>query len=192
MDEALGLPTEEAVQIALRTQQIIAHETGITNTIDPLGGSYLIEHLTNEIENQAKEYIQKISDLGGALQAIEDGYIQREIQDVAYVAQQLIERKESIVVGVNAYHSDIPANINLLKVDPTIELVQRKRLAEVRECRNPERAADLLLRLAYAAESDENLMPLLIECVEADLTLGEICGRLRDVWGEYRPPTVIS
>ena len=191
MDEALGLPTEEAVQIALRTQQIIAHETGTADTTDPLGGSYLIEHLTNEIENQAKEYIQKISDLGGALPAIENGYIQREIQDAAYIAQQHIENEESIVVGVNAFHSEMPTEINLLKVDPTIELVQRERLAEIRERRDPKQASDLLARLAKAAESDENLMPLLIECVEADLTLGEICGRLRGVWGEYQSPVIL-
>jgi methylmalonyl-CoA mutase N-terminal domain/subunit len=191
MDEALGLPTEEAVQIALRTQQIIAHETGTADTTDPLGGSYLIEHLTNEIENQAKEYIKKISDLGGALAAIELGYIQREIQDAAYLAQQQIESEEAIVVGVNAFPSEMPTEINLLKVDPTIELVQRERLAEVRERRDPKRASDLLARLANAAESNENLMPLLIECVEADLTLGEICGRLRDVWGEYQSPVTI-
>lgn len=191
MDEALGLPTEKSVQVALRTQQIIAHETGTTGSIDPLGGSYLIEHLTNEIEDLAKEYIQNISDLGGALSAIKHGYIQREIQDAAYLAQQQIESEESIVVGVNAYLSDIPTNINPLKVDPTIELAQRKRLAEIRENRDPKRAADLLVRLTNAAESDENLMPLLIECVEADLTLGEICGRLRDVWGEYQSPVII-
>lgn len=191
MDEALGLPTEEAVQIALRTQQIIAHETGVADTTDPLGGSYLIEQLTNEIEKQAKEYIQKISDLGGALAAIEQGYIQREIQDAAYIEQLQIESEESIVVGVNIFHSDMPTDINLLKVDPAIELVQRERLAEVRENRDPKRTTDLLLRLANAAESDENLMPLLIECVETDLTLGEICGRLRDVWGEYQSPVII-
>ncbi|KPK90592.1 MAG: methylmalonyl-CoA mutase [Anaerolineae bacterium SM23_ 63] len=191
MDEALGLPTEQAVQVALRTQQIIAHETGTADTIDPLAGSYLIEHLTNQIEDQAKEYIEKISDLGGALSAIEQGYIQREIQDSAYAAQLQIECEESIVVGVNAYLSDIPTDINLLKVDPTIESMQRKRLAELRENRDPKRTADLLIRLANAAGSDENLMPLLIECVETDLTLGEICGRLREVWGEYQPPVII-
>ena len=191
MDEALGLPTEEAVQIALRTQQIIAHETGTADTIDPLGGSYLIEHLTNEIEDQANEYIQKISDLGGALAAIEHGYIQREIQEAAYIAQQRIESEESIVVGVNAYPSDLPTDINLLKVDPTIELVQRERLEGVRENREPKRAAALLVRLSNAAASDENLMPILIVCVEADLTLGEICRQLREVWGEHRPPTII-
>jgi len=191
MDEALGLPTEEAVQVALRTQQIIAHETGTADSIDPLGGSYLIEHLTNEIENQTKEYIQKISDLGGALASIENGYIQREIQEAAYIAQQQIESEEMVVVGVNAYFSDIPTDIKLLVVDPTIELAQRKRLAEIRENRDPKRAADLLVRLTNTAESDENLMPLLIECVEADLTLGEICGRLRDVWGEYQSSVII-
>ncbi|UCF60072.1 MAG: methylmalonyl-CoA mutase family protein [Anaerolineaceae bacterium] len=191
MDEALGLPTEQAVQIALRTQQIIAHETGTADTIDPFGGSYLIEQLTNEIEDRANEYLGKISDLGGALTAIEQGYIQREIQDAAYVTQLQIEREESIVVGVNTYLSDIPTDIQLLKVDPTIEHIQRDRLAEVRENRDPKRAEDLLVKLANAAESDENLVPLLIECVEADLTLGEICGRLRDIWGEYQSPIII-
>jgi len=191
MDEALGLPTEESVQVALRTQQIIAHETGIADSIDPLGGSYLIEHLTDEIEQKAKEYIQKISELGGALPAIEKGYIQREIQDAAYVAQQQIESEESILVGVNAYLSDMPTKIKLLTVDPTIELAQRRRLAKIREQRDPIRVTDLLEKLTNAAKSDGNLMPFFIECVEADVTLGEICGRLRDIWGEYRPPTMI-
>ncbi|HEY44536.1 MAG TPA: methylmalonyl-CoA mutase family protein [Anaerolineae bacterium] len=191
MDEALGLPTEESVQVALRTQQIIAHETGIADSIDPLGGSYLIEHLTDEIEQKAKEYIQKISELGGALPAIEKGYIQREIQDAAYVTQQQIESEESILVGVNAYLSDMPTKIKLLTVDPTIELAQRRRLAKIREQRDPIRVTDLLEKLTNAAKSDGNLMPFFIECVEADVTLGEICGRLRDIWGEYRPPTMI-
>jgi methylmalonyl-CoA mutase N-terminal domain/subunit len=191
MDEALGLPTEKAVQIALRTQQIIAHETGAADSIDPLGGSYLIEHLTDEIEQKAKEYIQKISEMGGALASIENGYIQREIQEAAYNAQQLIEREETVVVGVNAFLSDVPTEIKLLTVDPSIELDQRRRLAKVREKRDPSRVVDLMERLTNATKSDENLMPLFIECVEADLTLGEICGRLRDVWGEYRPATMI-
>jgi methylmalonyl-CoA mutase N-terminal domain/subunit len=191
MDEALGLPTEESVQVALRTQQIIAHETGTADTIDPLGGSYLIEHLTNQIEHKARGYIHKISELGGALPAIEKGYIQREIQEAAYNAQQQIETEEMVVVGVNAYLSDIPTGTKLLTVDPTIELAQRQRLEKVRENRDPSRVVDLLERLTTAAESGENLMPLFIECVEADLTLGEICGRLRDVWGEYQSPVII-
>jgi methylmalonyl-CoA mutase N-terminal domain/subunit len=190
MDEALGLPTEESVQVALRTQQIIAHETGIADSIDPLGGTYLIEHLTDEIEHKAKEYIQTISEFGGALPAIEKGYIQREIQESAYKTQQLIEKEETIVVGVNAYLSATSTEIKLLTVDPTIELAQRRRLAKIRENRDPSRVLDLLERLTTTAESDENLMPLFIECVEADLTLGEICGRLRDVWGKYQPPVI--
>jgi len=191
MDEALSLPTEQAVQVALRTQQIIAHESGVSDSIDPLAGSYLIEHLTDEIESGVMDYIRKIDDLGGALAAIEQGYIQREIQDAAYRTQREIELGESVVVGVNKYETDEALDMARLVVDPAIETAQRERLAAVRQRRNAARAGELLDRLEAIAKGEENMMPHLIECVEADLTLGEICGRLRQVWGEYRPPTGI-
>jgi methylmalonyl-CoA mutase N-terminal domain/subunit len=191
MDEALSLPTEQAVQVALRTQQIIAHESGVSDSIDPLAGSYLIEHLTDEIESGVMDYIRKIDDLGGALAAIEQGYIQREIQDAAYRTQREIELGESVVVGVNKYETDEALDMARLVVDPDIETAQRERLAAVRQRRNAGRAGELLDRLEAIAKRKENMMPHLIECVEADLTLGEICGRLRQVWGEYRPPTGI-
>jgi methylmalonyl-CoA mutase N-terminal domain/subunit len=191
MDEALSLPTEQAVQVALRTQQIIAHESGVSDSIDPLAGSFLIEHLTDEIEAGVMAYIEKIDDLGGALAAIEQGYIQREIQDAAYRTQREIEHSESIVVGVNKYETEEELSMDRLKLDPAIENAQREHLADVRKHRDAGRAAELLDRLETVARGEENMMPLLIECVEANLTLGEICGRLRQVWGEYRPPTGI-
>ena len=186
-DEALGLPTEQAARTALRTQQIIAHETGAGDTVDPLGGSYLIEHLTDEIEKGALEYIAKIDELGGALASIEAGYIQSQIQEAAYSAQMRIEREESRVVGVNAYRSAEPIPMDIMAVDPAIEVAQRERLERVRSTRDQVRAAEMVKHLGKAAEGSENLMPLMIECVEADVTLGEICGELRSTWGEYRP-----
>ncbi|MFZ5808452.1 MAG: acyl-CoA mutase large subunit family protein [Chloroflexota bacterium] len=189
MDEALWLPTEKAVRVALRTQQIIAYESGAADTIDPLAGSYVIEYLTDEIERRAEEYLQKIEDMGGALTAIERGYIQNEIQNAAYQAQQLIERGEQVVVGVNQFQSEEKITLERLKVDPTIEQAQRERLAHLRAQRDSQRALELLQRLEQTARGSENLMPLLIECVENRLTLGEICHTLRRVWGEYQPPT---
>ncbi len=191
MDEALWLPTEKSVQVALRTQQIIAHESGAADSIDPLAGSYLIEELTDEIEKQADEYIQKIDDMGGALAAIERGYLQSEIQEAAYQYQQAMEHKEQIVVGVNQFKVDEQLDLDQLRVDPAIEAGQRDRLVAIRERRDPQRASELLGRLDTAAKNSENLVPLFIECVENDLTLGEICSALREVWGEYQPSTWI-
>jgi methylmalonyl-CoA mutase N-terminal domain/subunit len=185
MDEALWLPTEKAVRVALRTQQIIAHESGVADAVDPLAGSYLIEHLTDEIENLATDYIAKIDDMGGALQAIEKGFMQNEIQNAAYVAQQAIESKEQIVVGVNAFEVKEELTLERLKVDPAIELGQKAKLRELRETRDQRLAEELLEELKVAAMGTENLMPLLIECVENSVTLGEICNTLRVVWGEY-------
>jgi len=189
MDEALWLPTEKSVRVALRTQQIIAYESGVADSVDPLAGSYLIEHLTDEIERRAEAYIQKIDEMGGALAAIEQGYIQGEIQDAAYRYQQAVERGEQIVVGVNEFQVEEQIDLEPLKVDPSIEQGQRARLAALRQRRDGARVSALLLRLESAARGDENLMPLFIECVENDLTLGEICGVLRKVWGEYQPLT---
>jgi methylmalonyl-CoA mutase N-terminal domain/subunit len=185
MDEALWLPTEKSVRVALRTQQILAYESGVADSVDPLAGSYLIESLTDEIETHAGEYIAKIDDMGGALAAIERGYMQNEIQNAAYAAQQAIERKEEIVVGVNQFQVEEDMTLERLKVDPAIEAGQRKRLRELRESRDGGRVVEILSWLEAAARGSENLMPLLIECVENDITLGEICNVLRSVWGEY-------
>ena len=191
MDEALWLPTEQSVRVALRTQQIIAHETGVADSVDPLAGSYLIEHLTDEIEAQAGVYIQKIDDLGGALGAIERGYVQGEIQEAAYRYQQMVERDENIVVGVNAFQVKERIELERLIVDPTIESGQCDRLADLRAHRDAGRVNELLTKLESAAQGSDNLIPLFIECVENDITLGEICGVLRSTWGEYQPPAWI-
>ena len=191
MDEALSLPTEEAVQVALRTQQILAHETGVADTIDPLGGSYAVEALTDAIEAQARDYLRRIAEMGGALAAVENGFMQREIQEAAYRAQRELESGESVVVGVNRYASDQATKLPRLKIDPAIEHAQRQRLAELRARRDPAAAGQMLERLGRAAESDANLIPFFIDCLNADLTLGEICGRLRAMWGEYQPSAVL-
>ena len=185
MDEALWLPTEKSVRVALRTQQIIAYESGVADSIDPLAGSYLIEHLTDEIEKGALDYIAKIDEMGGALQSIERGYMQNEIQNAAYAAQQAVERKEQIVVGVNQFSVDEVLTLERLKVDPSIELGQREKLKKLRDARASGRVTALLGKLTEAAKGTENLMPLFIECVENDITLGEVCNALRGVWGEY-------
>jgi methylmalonyl-CoA mutase N-terminal domain/subunit len=191
MDEALWLPTEKAVRVALRTQQIIAHESGAADSIDPLAGSYLIEQLTDQIESRAEEYITKIDDLGGALAAIERGYLQSEIQEAAYQYQQAIERKEQIVVGVNEFEVAEQLDLDQLKVDPAIEEGQRSRLAAIRNRRDSQKVTELLAHLEATAKDGKNIVPLFIECVENDLTLGEICGLLRSIWGEYQPTTWI-
>jgi methylmalonyl-CoA mutase, N-terminal domain len=185
MDEALWLPTEKSVRVALRTQQIIAYESGVADSIDPLAGSYLVEYLTDEIEKGAQEYIARIDEMGGALTAIERGYMQNEIQNAAYAAQQAVENKEDIVVGVNAFEVKEERSLERMKVDPAIELAQREKLKKLRASRDQKVAGQLLAKLESAAGGTENLMPLIIECVENDITLGEICNTLRKVWGEY-------
>lgn len=191
MDEALWLPTEKSVRVALRTQQIIAQESGVADSIDPLAGSYVIEYLTNEITERAMSYIEKIDALGGALAAIEKGYIQSEIQEAAYRYQKSVENKEQIIVGVNAYQVEESLELEALTVNPAIEQQQRQRLVELRQNRDTARVNELLSQLDTVARSRENLMPLFITCVENDLTLGEICGVLRNVWGEYHSPAWI-
>jgi methylmalonyl-CoA mutase N-terminal domain/subunit len=186
-DEALALPTEQSVQIALRTQQIIAYESGVADTIDPLAGSYLIEALTDAIEQQACTYIEQIDKLGGALAAIEQGFFSREIQEAAYRYQQAVESGEQVIVGVNAFTVEEDLSFELHRIDPAIEARQRERLALLRNSRDRERVSALLSRLEATARGTENLMPLFIECVENDITLGEICGVLRRVFGEYAP-----
>jgi methylmalonyl-CoA mutase N-terminal domain/subunit len=185
MDEALWLPTEKSVRVALRTQQIIAYESGVADSIDPLAGSYLIEYLTDEIETHAAAYIRQIDELGGALSAIERGFIQNEIQDAAYAAQMAIEKNEQIVVGVNQFQSEEKITLERQKIDPAIEAAAHKRLADLRANRDNSRVNELRAHLEATAKGDENLMPLFIECVDNNMTLGEVCNTLRGVWGEY-------
>ncbi len=185
-DEALSLPTEESVQIALRTQQIIGFESGVGDTVDPLAGSYYIESLTNEIENKAMEYIQKIDEMGGAPAAIEKGYIQREIHDAAYSFQKSIDSNERIVVGVNKFQVDEEHKFDYLRVNPESERKQIEQLETLRKTRNDGKVQTALKDLRQGAEGDTNLVPLILEAVKVYATLGEICGVLRDVFGEYK------
>ena len=187
MDEALWLPTEKSVRVALRTQQIIAYESGAADSIDPLGGSYLIEYLTDQIETRANQYLQQIDDMGGALIAIERGYMQNEIQDAAYAAQMAIEKNEQIVVGVNQFQTNEKISLERQKIDPAIEAAAHQRLANLRAQRDNQKIAELRGRLESAARGTENLIPLFIECVDQQMTLGEVCNTLRGVWGEYQP-----
>ena len=192
-DEALALPSEQSVQIALRTQQIIAHESGVAQTVDPLAGSYFVEHLTDEIERRANQYIEKIDALGGALRSIERGFIQREIQEAAYRAQQAVEQSEQVVVGVNRFVTDEQQqSLDLLQVDEAVQERQATQLQALREQRDNDRTAESLARLEAAArQHDAPLMPLFLRAVEAYVTLGEICGLLRQVFGEYEPHTAV-
>ncbi len=188
MDEALWLPTEKSVRTALRTQQIIAYESGVADTIDPMAGSYVIEYLTDEISKRAMEYITRIDDLGGALSAIEKGYMQNEIQDSAYKFQKEVESKQNVVVGVNMFQVEEKRDLERMKVDPAIEKNQVAKLADLRKNRDNVKANELMAQLDAAARGSDNLMPLLVTCMENDVTLGEACGVLRKVWGEYQPP----
>ena len=188
MDEALALPTEKSVEIALRTQQIIAYESGVADTVDPLGGSYYIEQLTDEVERQAADYLARIDELGGALQAVQEGFIQREIQDAAYKTQRAIERNEQVVVGVNRYQTAEVVKPDLLRVDEQVRLDQMAALQTLRAERDAARVQTLLQQITTAARTaDAPLMPLFVEAVEAYATLGEICDALRGVFGEYQP-----
>jgi methylmalonyl-CoA mutase, N-terminal domain len=188
-DEALALPSDEAALIALRTQQIIAHESGAANTIDPLGGSYFVEKLTREMEEGAFEYFRKIDDFGGMIEAIDSGYPQREIQDASYQYQLAVESKDKIIVGVNDYvMKDEPMEVPLLQIDESVGELQRERLARLRAERNSARVADTLKQLTEGARAGANTMPLLLDCARAYATLGEMCDALRPVFGEYREP----
>ncbi len=186
MDEALCLPSEEAVQIALRTQQLIANETGVADTVDPLAGSYFIESLTSEICERAADYIKKIDEIGGAVSAIEQGYVQREIQDSAYQYQREIEKGERIVVGLNKFQVEEEKPDNLLKVDPSVRVEQIKRLEELKSERDEDRVKRCLADLGQVAGGTDNLLPPILEAVRAYATLGEICDVLRGVFGEYQ------
>ncbi len=185
-DEALALPTEESVMIALRTQQIIAYESGVAAVTDPIGGSYLVESLTNEIERRAEEYLERIDALGGAVAAIEAGYFQEEIGRRAWEYQQAIERGEKIIVGVNKFQVKEEKKIDLLRVDPRIQAQQIQRLSELRRRRDHAKVSELRQSLETAARGKENLMPHIIACVEGYVTLGEIADSLREVFGRYQ------
>lgn len=190
-DEALALPSEEAVRIALRTQQIIAHESGVANTVDPLAGSYYVENLTNEMEERAMEYFQKLDDMGGAMTAIETGFFQKEIADSAYKYQREVDEKRRILVGVNDYTIEEKQPTKVLRVDPKVEEEQVERLQKLRRERDNRKVNEMLEKLHYAAEKDENLMPIIIDSVKAYATIGEICDVLRKIYGEYKELIVI-
>jgi methylmalonyl-CoA mutase, N-terminal domain len=189
-DEALGLPTEESARIALRTQQIVANESGVADVIDPLGGSWAIEALTDEIEARASAYIAKIDEMGGMVQAISKGYVQREIQEAAYAWQKQVEAKEKVVVGVNAFKSDDPP-VTVMRVDPALEARQVARLQKFRAARNGTASRQALDAVRSAAKGKENLMVPILAAVKAQATLGEISDALREVFGEYRETVVL-
>jgi methylmalonyl-CoA mutase N-terminal domain/subunit len=189
-DEAYALPSEEAVTIALRTQQIIAYESDVANTVDPLAGSYCIESLTNQIEEEASRYIDKIDDMGGATAAIEKGYMQREIVESAYKHQREVENKERIIVGLNQFATEEETPIKTLRIDPQVEKRQINRLKILKKRRKQEKLKEILRQLHHAAEHEKNLMPVIIQAVKEYATLGEICNVLREVYGEYKAPTI--
>jgi methylmalonyl-CoA mutase N-terminal domain/subunit len=189
----MNLPSEASVRVALRTQQLVAHESRVVNTVDPVGGSYFVEWLTDRIEEKVEEYLKKIDEMGGAVRAIELGFMQNEIHDSAYRYQKMVEAGELGVVGVNKYTLEEPAPVARFAPDPGIERAQRERLRAFRAARGTQ-WKDALAALgraaagrAGAAQSDENLFPRVLDCVRARATLGEICDTLRALWGEYRP-----
>jgi len=187
LDEALALPTEEAVTIALRTQQIIAHESGVVNTADPLGGSYFVEKLTNDIEAEALEYFRKIDALGGMVAAVEKGFPQREIQEAAFQFQKAVERKDKIIVGVNDYEMD-EKPFSILYIDESVAEEQTARVAAMRATRDNEKVRAALASLKETARGTGNIMYPILDASRAYATLGEMCDALRDVWGEYEEP----
>ena len=190
-DEPFALPTEESTTLALRTQQILAHETGVTRTVDPLGGSYFVEALTDAMEEKIGGIMADLEARGGMVRCIEDGYVQRLIADESAAVQRKVDRGERVIVGVNKYESDQPApTLQPPEMDEVGRKLQLDRLAEVRRTRNSRAALDALARLRAAAVGDANLMPHLIDCVEEYCTVGEITQELKDVWGEYQQPTV--
>jgi methylmalonyl-CoA mutase, N-terminal domain len=190
-DEALALPTEHAVRLALRTQQVIAHETGVVNTIDPLGGSYYLEQLTNELERQAYDYFERIEELGGVIPAIEQNFMQREIAEASFRYQSEVERGERVVVGVNRYEQEDEQPIEILRIDPALEQKQVERVQAVRNRRDPAAAEGALARLKEdAAHEDRNLMEPIMAASRAYVTMGEMCDALREVWGTWRETPV--
>ena len=191
MDEALSLPTESAARVALRTQQVIAHESGVADTVDPLAGSYAIEELTTKLEELAVEYIEKIDAMGGMLRAIETGYVQREIQEAAYEYQRAVETDDAIVVGVNKFQTEELETIPIMTIDAQIERDQVERLQAVRSRRDATKADSAVTALLEAANGTANLLPRILNCVEAEVTVGEISNCLRKVWGEYREAVTV-
>jgi methylmalonyl-CoA mutase N-terminal domain/subunit len=190
-DEALALPTEHAVRLALRTQQVIAHETGVVNTIDPLGGSYYLEHLTNELERQAYDYFERIAKLGGVIPAIKENFFQREIAEASFRYQSEVEAQQRIVVGVNRYQQEDERPLELLKIDPALERKQIERVQALRARRDGTAVETALARLREdAAHEDRNLMEPIIDAARADVTMGEMCDALREVWGVWRETPV--
>jgi methylmalonyl-CoA mutase N-terminal domain/subunit len=189
-DEALALPTENAVRLALRTQQVIAHETGVVNTIDPLGGSYFVEDLTNRLEAEAYDYFERIRALGGVIPAIKENFFQREIADASFRYQSELEAKQRVIVGVNRYQTAGEAEIEILRIDPALEEKQIARVRSVRERRNEAAADAALAKLGEGAAGDANLMPLIIDCARANVTMGEMCDALREHWGVWRETPV--
>jgi len=195
-DEALALPTQQSARLALRTQQILAYESGAAQAVDPLAGSYFVETLTNEIERRALEYLAQIDAIGGMLRAIEGGFVQREIQNAAYEFQRAVDRREQIVVGVNAFETQ-PDDMEqekspaLQRIDPELERRQVERLRAFRARRDPAAAAAAVRRVEETARSGGNLMPAIVEAVESQATLGEICDAMRGVFGEYKEVMVI-
>jgi methylmalonyl-CoA mutase N-terminal domain/subunit len=189
-DEALALPTEHAVRLALRTQQVIAHETGVVNTIDPLGGSYYVEHLTNELERRAYEYFDRIERLGGVVAAIEQNFFQREIAEASFRYQSEVEAKQRIVVGVNGYELEDEQPIDIMRVDPALELEQVERVRALRGRRDGATVEAALARLKHDAAGDRNLMPAILDAARDYVTMGEMCDALREVWGTWRETPV--
>jgi methylmalonyl-CoA mutase N-terminal domain/subunit len=190
-DEALALPTEDAVRIALRTQQVIAHETGVVNTIDPLGGSYFVEALTDKLEAEAYDYFSRIEKLGGVVAAIKENFFQREIADASYVYQSEVEAEQRIVVGVNRYQLEDEAPIDIHRVDPALEDQQIARVQAVRAGRDSAAVEAVLARLKEdAAHEDRNLMPPIVDAAKEYVTMGEMCDALREVWGVWRETPV--
>jgi methylmalonyl-CoA mutase N-terminal domain/subunit len=191
MDETLALPSEKAVKIALRTQQIIAHETGVTNTIDPLAGSYFVESLTDTMEREAEAYFEKIDALGGVIPAIEAGFFQREIAEASYIYQRALDAKEKIVVGVNDFvEENERVEIPILLISPEVEIKQKKRTADIRQSRDSLEVIRTLDGLRQAGADGTNLIPHLLDCTRAYVTLGEMCGALAEVFGIYEEPAV--
>ena len=190
-DEALALPSEESVRIALRTQQVLAYESGVTETIDPLAGSYYIESLTDQIEEEAMKYIEKIDELGGMPQAVEKGYVQKEIQNSSYKYQMEVESNERIVVGVNKFQTEEKHHEDILKVDPEVERLQKEKINKLKSTRNNDEVKKNLANLKKLAKTDENLMPYILSAVKSYATLGEICDVLRSVFGEYEQSVIL-
>jgi methylmalonyl-CoA mutase N-terminal domain/subunit len=190
-DEALALPTEQSVRVALRTQQIVAEESGVANTIDPLAGSYYVESMTDKIEKEAKEYLDKIDAMGGIIEAIDTGFIQNEIQKAAYRYEMEIESGDRIIVGVNKYSNKEPEHNDLLKIDMKVQEDQIKFLKKIRDQRNNEEVKKKLNALKLAARGEQNLIPFILDSVKEYASIGEICNAMREVFGEYKEHVII-